>query len=184
MTAANQATRWDRLRVGLALVLAIAGMTHLVLVPDHVAESTLMGLGFVGAAVAELGLAALVLLRPDRPAYWAAIAVATGLIVLYAFSVMIGLPFAAAPSEIAEQPAASAVHEGESEHGESHQAAASGEHSEAEHAADGEDTVHHADGLVLGAGEPVDAIGGATKALEAVSVALAFVLQRRRSTEA
>lgn len=43
---------------------------------------------------------------------------------------------------------------------------------------------HHAEGLVLGAGEPVDAAGAATKAAELVSIGLAaglLVRERRRT---
>jgi hypothetical protein len=161
--------RWsfaDLPRLALAAVLAVAGLIHLVLVPDHFAESTLMGLGFVGATIAELGLAALVLAWPHRLVYLGTIVVAVGLIGLYAYNVMIGLPFAAGHTEVADQPAASAEHEGE--------------HTEGQHAEDGEHAAHHTEGLVLGAGEPVDAVGATTKTLEAVSVGLALVLLRRR----
>jgi hypothetical protein len=157
----------------LAVALAVAGVMHLLLTPDHLADSTLMGVGFVAAGIAELGLAGAVLLRPGRAAYLAVIGVAALLVALYLYNVLVGLPFAGGASA----PAATEAAEPAREHGEGtgdHQEEEAGAHGEGE-----EQTSHHGDGLVLGAGEPIDAAGAATKGAELVSLGLASVLLLR-----
>ena len=77
----------------LAAVLAAAGVIHGALMPEHLAESTISGAGFLGAAVGQIGLAGLVLLRPPRIVYAGIVAMTLTLIALYAFNVMVGLPF-------------------------------------------------------------------------------------------
>lgn len=122
-------------RVLLAGVLFVAGWIHLALTPEHLAESTVLGLGFLLAGVGQLALAGLVLVRPSHLAYYAVVALSVALVVLYAFAVLKGLPFGS-----------------------------------------GHD---HGNGLVLGAGEPVDLEGAITKVAELLSVAAAFVLLGR-----
>jgi hypothetical protein len=158
----------------LAAALAVAGVMHLLLTADHFGESTLMGLGFVAATVAQLGLAGAVLVRPGRWVYAAAIATSAVLIVLFLYNVFIGLPFAghetaAAPAGTAAESAAEHADASDHVHGED--AAAHGDGAEHEG--------HHADGLVLGAGEPVDAAGAATKGAEIVAIAVAAGLLMR-----
>jgi len=140
-------------RFTLAGLLAFAAVMHAVLTPEHFEHSTLMGAGFVAATVVELTLAMAVILAPITWVYAATIVVAAGLIGMYAWNVMIGLPFV--------QAAETAAHE---------EGAA---HEEASHGG-------HQDGLVIGAGEPVDAAGAVTKGAELGSIALAGWLITRR----
>jgi hypothetical protein len=92
-------TRAGALASGLAPRLAIgaalfaAGWIHLVLAPQHLAESTLLGAGFLGAGVAQLVLAATVVLRPRTWIYYGVIVVNVALIFFYAVAVAVGLPF-------------------------------------------------------------------------------------------
>jgi hypothetical protein len=154
------ASRHDRwLRAGLVVSLAFAGGMHLVLAPDHFADSTLMGSGFVMAGIAELALALAVLMTPVRLVFAAIVAIAVALISLYTYNVMVGLPFAAA-----DQHAANGT-----EH----------ENAEAGHGSG------HDEGLQLGAGEPIDLAGGITKSAEvlAVGLAVAQLLRDRRHRE-
>ena len=122
-------------RVILAGALFASGWIHLALTPEHLAESTILGLGFLLAGVAQLALAGLILARPSDLAYYAVIALSVALIVLYAFAVLKGLPFGG--------------------------------------------THDHGNGLILGAGEPIDLEGAITKLAELFSVAAAFVLVGR-----
>jgi hypothetical protein len=168
-------------RAGLAGVLAIAGVIHLLLTPDHLAESTLFGLGFATSAGAQFGLAAVVLLRPERWVYAAIIAVSVVLMGLYAYNVMVGLPLhAGAAAEVADS-GSDEGHDGHLEESAGLAASATDhedghpEH-EATEDAHGE---HGEDGLVLGAGEPVDAWGAATQLAELSAIGLALLLLRR-----
>lgn len=160
-------------RVLLSAALTLAGLLHLLLTPDHFEASALMGVGFAGAALAEFGLALAVLVKPMRLTYFAVIGVAAALIGLYAFNVMIGLPFV---------ESGSAVDDG----GHASDAALS---ADAGHA-DGSDdpghaeSGHHPTGLVLGGGEPVDAFGAATKLSELAAIGLAVSLLARRPPRA
>jgi hypothetical protein len=167
-------TGWTRAFLIAGLVVAAA--IHLLLTPDHFAESTLMGAGFLSSAVAEFGLAAAVLVRPRRMVYFAVIGVASALIALYAYNVMIGLPFseASAGTHLSE----SAVHSDNAQH------SAPANHG-SEHEAVGHDEgAHHSGGLVLGEGEPVDLLGAGTKLSELATIGLAFalILQSRVSS--
>lgn len=142
------------LRAALATALALAGVM-LILTPEHFAESTAMGLGFIAAGIAKLGLAATVLLQPSRLVYVAVVAVTAALIGLYAFNVLFGLRFAGA-----SEPS---THDERSEH------SGTGEHGD-----------EHSGGLIVGSGEPIDASGAATKLSEAVALGVAVVLVSRR----
>lgn len=139
-------------RFTLAGLLAFAAVTHAILTPEHFEQSAMMGAGFVAATVVELALAVAVLLAPTAWAYAGTIVVAAGLIGLYGWNVMVGLPFA--------------------------QAAQAGAHEDDSHGG------HH-DGLVIGAGEPVDAAGAVTKGAELGCIALAswLVTRRRRGPQ-
>lgn len=154
------------LAVALAILLACAAAIHVALIPEHLAQSTLLGLGFCAAATAQLGLAALVVLRPDRLALLAVIVVSLALVGLYAYNVAVGLPFH--PSILDSQ--AAVTHDDAGSHG-------SAEDGHAEDAGE-----HGQSGLALGAGEPVDSLGAATQALELSSVALGFYLLRSTSS--
>ena len=153
----------------LFAALTLAGGIHLLLTSDHFAESPLMGVGFLGSAIAELGLAATLLVSPRRVVYMAIIVVASTLIGLYAYNVMVGLPFGGASTD-------GHVSVAEGEH--RHDAQPPEHHSEPDgggHGAEG----HHSDGLMLGAGEAIDTLGAATKLSEFAAIGLAVMLVLR-----
>jgi hypothetical protein len=158
----------------LIAALSLAGAVHLLLAPDHFGESALMGVGFVCSALAQFGLALAVLVKPRRLAYVAVIGVSLGLIGLYAYNVMIGLPFSGASTH--SDPLSGAghfdAHSIAAQHGHEHEAAA---HSEGG---------AHSGGLVLGEGEAVDLPGVTTKLSElaAIGLAVALILRSRVTT--
>lgn len=158
----------------LAGALGVAGLIHCLLMPDHFATSTIFGLGFLAAAVGQIGLAALVLLRPQAWVYAAVIAVSVVLMGLYAFNAAVGLPFHAAHAEPSVVAAADGHATGGDHHGEAD------EHgSDEDHGSTDEDG-HGDEGLAIGGGEPIDAWGATTQLAQLSSVGLALVLLRRR----
>lgn len=149
----------------LFAALTLAGGIHLLLTSDHFAESPLMGVGFLGSAIAEFGLAAALLVRSRRVVYVAIIVVASTLIGLYAYNVMVGLPFGGATD--------GHVSIVEGEHG--HDAQLPEHDSEPDVAGQGAEG-HHSHGMMLGAGEAIDALGAATKLSEFAAIGLAVTL--------
>lgn len=77
----------------LGALLLGAGAIHVAMAPSHLGESAVEGAGFVAAAWAQLGLAALVVLRPSRRIVAASAAVGTALIAAWLVSRTAGLPF-------------------------------------------------------------------------------------------
>lgn len=151
----------------LAGALGVAGLIHCLLMPDHFAESTILGLGFLAAAAAQIGLAAAVLLRPRTWVYAAVIGTSVVLMGMYAVSVTVGLPFHASHAE----PAVAAdAHATDDDHGSTDHHATDDEHA---------DEGHGAESLVIATGEPVDAWGATTQAAQLASIGLALVLIRR-----
>ncbi len=136
------------IQTGIAALLAAAGIAHLLLTPEHLGESTLLGIGFAIAGIVQLGLAVLVVTRPSTNVLWAVVAVSAVLIVLYAWNVLVGLP-------VVGPEAAKAA-----EHG----------HGAAEHA--------HGGGLMVGLGEPIDLAGALTKAAEVLAIIGSLILLR------
>ena len=153
----------------------LAGVIHLVLTADHFKESTVMGVGFLGSALAEFALAGAVLVRPRRLVYVAVIGVATVLIGLYAYNVMLGLPFS---ESAAHGGVVEGSHVGDAPH------STDGEHGSGQAEAGQVEGGHHSDGLVLGQGEPVEALGAATKLSELAAIGLAVGLLTRRRIRA
>jgi hypothetical protein len=80
-----------RLTIGFALFAS--AWIHLVLAPQHLAESAVLGLGFVGAGLAQLTLAATLVARPRAGVYYGVIVVNVALIFFYVVAVAVGLPF-------------------------------------------------------------------------------------------
>lgn len=156
-------------RAALVGILTVAAAVHLQLTGEHFESSAVMGAGFIGAAVAELGLALAVLVRPRRLVYLAVVAVAAALIGMYGFNVMVGLPLQSGHL----QETAAHRHAG----ADGTVAPAAG-HAGGGHGAGGP---HSEGGLVVGSGEPIDALGGATKLGEMVAIGLALMLLSRRS---
>jgi len=171
LSAPRSRPRANLLSGALAAALGVAGLIHCLLMPDHFAESTILGLGFLTAAAAQIGLAALVLLRPRRWVYAAVIGASASLMGLYAVNVAVGLPFHAAHAEpvvvtVAHGPGTDADHHGATDHH-----GAGTDHAEG---------AHGTGGLAIGAGEPVDAWGATTQLAQLSSVGIALVLLRRR----
>jgi hypothetical protein len=81
------------LRLLVAVGLVVAGWIHLVLVPEHIEEAMVLGLGFLAAAIVQIGLAIVVVWRPMSWVFAAAVAVNAILIAIYAYAVVVGLPF-------------------------------------------------------------------------------------------
>jgi len=79
-------------RLVLGLLLLIAASFHLLLLGEHAEESPLLGLGFLASGLVQLGLATVVIVRPQPLAYYSVIGLNVALIVLYAAHVVIGLP--------------------------------------------------------------------------------------------
>lgn len=168
---------------GLAAALALAGLIHLALTPDHMAESTLFGLGFLAAGAMQLGLATLAVTRPTRLLHATVITVMVVLIGLYVANVAIGLPLhATAHATHAPAVDESRDHEASadaSEQGGAHaDAAAHGEHVRGIEPHRNEAT-HASGGILRGAGEPVDGFGVVTQLVQLAGIGLAVLLLRR-----
>jgi hypothetical protein len=86
--------RATAVRLGLAAVTFVAAWMHLVLTPEHLAESTLLGLGFLGAGLLQLGLAAVIVQRHRERALSMLVAVDVALLAIWADAVLVGLPLA------------------------------------------------------------------------------------------
>ncbi|MEA5455052.1 hypothetical protein SPF06_10010 [Sinomonas sp. JGH33] len=82
--------------LGLPLVLAVAlftaGWIHVVLAPEHFAESLLLGVGFLASGLMQIALSSLVVGRPRDGVLSLSIATNVALIALYAYAVLVGLP--------------------------------------------------------------------------------------------
>jgi hypothetical protein len=155
----------------LAMALAAAGAIHLALAPQHFADSALMGLGFGAAGLAQLALGLVVLASSWRGVYVIVIAVSLALMAMFAFNALVGLPFGGSRGGAVAGVATVAVVAGEHASGDDAHATA--------HAGD---SGHHAEGLVLGGGEPVDALGIGTQAAQIAAIALAghMLIRTRR----
>lgn len=77
----------------LAALSAGAGLIHLVMVPTHLAESTADGVGFLAAAVVQLGLAVALATRPTRSVLSVSAAANVALIGAWTISRTAGLPY-------------------------------------------------------------------------------------------
>lgn len=83
------------LRLGTASALFATGAIHLQQAPHHLELSTAFGLGFVAAAVSQLLLGVVVLVRGHRLVYALVIADCALFFGIYAYAVFHGLPFPA-----------------------------------------------------------------------------------------
>jgi hypothetical protein len=85
-------------RLALALLLLIAATIHLILTPEHLGISTILGLGFLAAGLAQLVLAAAALGGRGVVAAMgmnAVVVVNIALIAIYVYAVLVGLPIEA-----------------------------------------------------------------------------------------
>ncbi len=83
-------------RVVLAGLLGVAAWIHFDIVGEHLGQTVLLGLGTLGFGVAQAALAVLLVVSPKRWALDLVVAVDAALVFLYAFNVLVGLPFAKA----------------------------------------------------------------------------------------
>ena len=81
-------------RLLMSAALFLAGWIHLLLVPEHLDESPILGIGFLASGLAQLALAAVVLWRPRDWNLALVVAINVTLIAIYAYAVLVGLPFA------------------------------------------------------------------------------------------
>jgi hypothetical protein len=82
-------------RAFIAAALIATGWIHLLLAPEHLGESTILGLGFLASGLAQVGLAGLVMWRPASWNLGLVVVLNATLIVVYAYAVLVGLPFGA-----------------------------------------------------------------------------------------
>ena len=165
----------------LAASLAVAGAIHSLLTPEHMAMSAIFGVGFLAAGIAQFGMAALAVVRPSRLLYAAVIASTVVLSSTYTYNVLVGLPFG---EDVATAMAVGGEAEDES-HGESEGHDGTAGHAEGGHEDDAAAaTDHHDEGLVLGAGESVDAYGAVTQLAQLSAAGVALVLFRRPTRSA
>jgi len=85
-------------RLALAFLLLIAATIHLILTPEHLEISTILGLGFLAAGLAQLVLAAAAIGGRGVVAVLgmnAVVVVNIALIAIYAYAVLVGLPIEA-----------------------------------------------------------------------------------------
>jgi hypothetical protein len=91
-----------RARLGLVIALAFAGVVHLAVGPDHMAESALIGAAMMLAGVAQLLLAALVARGwSSRMVTLGVPVLSIALVLAWAVAVTIGLPVQAHPHDAA-----------------------------------------------------------------------------------
>jgi hypothetical protein len=88
-------SRAQWMRVLLAAALLATGAIHLQQTPDHLEVSAVLGLGFLAAAVSQLGLGAAVQVRGHRLLYAAIVADCAFFFLVYVYAVVHGLPFPA-----------------------------------------------------------------------------------------
>lgn len=82
-------------RLLLALVLLVAASIHLMLTPQHLSESPLLGIGFLIAGAVQLCAAVVVLTRVDDRGLNLTLVISIALLAIYAYAVFIGLPLGA-----------------------------------------------------------------------------------------
>ena len=83
------------LRLTLTVLLLAAAVIHLVLTPEHLGISTVLGLGFLAAGLAQSALAGLAVGASDRLqplVMYAVVVVNVALIAIYLYAVLVGLP--------------------------------------------------------------------------------------------
>lgn len=86
--------------VGAALLMAVAGIIHLVIVPIHYAHAPAHGLFFAISGVAQIALGLMIWRRPSTGWYSAATITAGGLIVLWGITRLYQAPFSVGPEGV------------------------------------------------------------------------------------
>lgn len=80
-------------RLGLGATAFVAGWIHVLLTPEHWAESALLGAGFLGAGLLQLALSIAVVERPGRAVHLALVVLNVALVAVWLYAVLVGLPF-------------------------------------------------------------------------------------------
>lgn len=96
--AAGRIGRRAALRLTLTVLLLAAAVIHLILTPEHLGVSTVLGLGFLAAGLAQSALAGLSVGASERLqplVMHAVIVVNIALIGIYLYAVLVGLPIEA-----------------------------------------------------------------------------------------
>lgn len=83
-----------RLPLLLAGATFAAGWMHLLLTPEHLGVSPVLGAGFLLSGLAQLALAVLAVERPSERVWSLLVMLNTALVVVWAYAVLVGLPFA------------------------------------------------------------------------------------------
>jgi hypothetical protein len=81
-------------------LLAGAGAIHLALTPEHFREQVLYGVFFLGAAIVQLALAGVLVLRPTRWAFRLGVLSSGGLIATWLVTRALAPPFSASPERV------------------------------------------------------------------------------------
>jgi hypothetical protein len=89
------------LRLLMSAALFLAGWIHLLLVPEHLDESPILGIGFLASGLAQLALVAVVVWRPRDWNLALVVAINVTLIGVYAYAILVGLPFAGTSEHVA-----------------------------------------------------------------------------------
>ncbi|MBA2717700.1 MAG: hypothetical protein H0U52_00465 [Chloroflexi bacterium] len=76
----------------LVAALAIAGVIHVALVPEHLRESIALGVGFLGAGLGQVGLAAIILRNPTGASLRLTLMLSIFSLVALVAAVTVGLP--------------------------------------------------------------------------------------------
>lgn len=79
-------------RLVLAAATFVAGWMHLVLTPEHLAESTVLGLSFLAAGLAQVALSLLCTARRSENALSALVVLDVALLAVWTYAVLVGLP--------------------------------------------------------------------------------------------
>ena len=83
-----------RLPLLLGASTFVAAWMHLLLTPEHLGVSTLLGGGFLVSGLAQLSLTVLAVERPSERIWALLVMLNTALVVVWAYAVLVGLPFA------------------------------------------------------------------------------------------
>jgi hypothetical protein len=80
--------------------IGLAGLIHIVIAPQHYAHSPAHGIFFAVAGIAEIAWALAFLRQPTKEMYYAGLALAGGLVLLWAFTRFLPAPFHDDPEAI------------------------------------------------------------------------------------
>jgi len=100
--AAGRLGMQTALRLTLSVLLLAAAVIHLILTPEHLGVSTVLGLGFLAAGLAQAALAGLAVAAPERLqrlVMYGVLVVNMALLAIYLYAVLWGLPIEAAHAD-------------------------------------------------------------------------------------